>query len=244
MFHQEIEFTFESDDPADLYILQTRDARDVADRPRCPPSFPARRSRARQGGHRDRRRPAARSPAASPTPPRTSPSCAQRYPRRPDHPAAAGHRARRHSADPARRRNGHGDRRGDEPRGARRAAARPHLRRRLPAARGLRRSEKRSELAGQTIKTGDFISINGSDGSVYLGKHPVDDRPPAEAGLETKEVKKMTHKQATRPRTRNQRPRPDRKAHPLAPRGPQVLHADRRQRRAARSGATWRRCAA
>ena len=26
MYHQEIEFTFESDDPADLYILQTRDA--------------------------------------------------------------------------------------------------------------------------------------------------------------------------------------------------------------------------
>ena len=26
MFHQEIEFTFESDDPKDLYILQTRDA--------------------------------------------------------------------------------------------------------------------------------------------------------------------------------------------------------------------------
>ncbi|MBW2397839.1 MAG: hypothetical protein JRG80_01040 [Deltaproteobacteria bacterium] len=30
----------------------------------------------------------------------------------------------------------------------------------------------RSELAGRTIVTGDFISINGSDGSVYLGKHP------------------------------------------------------------------------
>jgi|GEM_PF-25095 len=29
-----------------------------------------------------------------------------------------------------------------------------------------------SELAGRTIATGDFISINGSDGSVYLGKHP------------------------------------------------------------------------
>jgi pyruvate,orthophosphate dikinase len=30
----------------------------------------------------------------------------------------------------------------------------------------------RSELGGRTIATGDFISINGSDGSVYLGKHP------------------------------------------------------------------------
>jgi pyruvate,orthophosphate dikinase len=32
--------------------------------------------------------------------------------------------------------------------------------------------QNRSELAGLTIVTGDFISINGSDGSVYLGKHP------------------------------------------------------------------------
>ena len=30
----------------------------------------------------------------------------------------------------------------------------------------------RSKLGGRTIATGDFISINGSDGSVYLGKHP------------------------------------------------------------------------
>jgi pyruvate,orthophosphate dikinase len=30
----------------------------------------------------------------------------------------------------------------------------------------------RSQLGGQTIETGDYISINGSDGSVYLGKHP------------------------------------------------------------------------
>ena len=32
--------------------------------------------------------------------------------------------------------------------------------------------EGRSELAGRAITTGDFLSINGSDGSVYLGKHP------------------------------------------------------------------------
>jgi pyruvate,orthophosphate dikinase len=29
-----------------------------------------------------------------------------------------------------------------------------------------------STLAGQVIKTGEFISINGSDGSIYLGHHP------------------------------------------------------------------------
>ena len=31
--------------------------------------------------------------------------------------------------------------------------------------------EKRSDLGGLTVKTGDLISINGSDGSIYLGKH-------------------------------------------------------------------------
>jgi pyruvate,orthophosphate dikinase len=36
----------------------------------------------------------------------------------------------------------------------------------------VRDDKKRSQLAGHTISTGDFISINGSDGSVYLGKHP------------------------------------------------------------------------
>ncbi|MDH5566726.1 MAG: PEP-utilizing enzyme [Myxococcales bacterium] len=30
----------------------------------------------------------------------------------------------------------------------------------------------RSTLAGHTIKTGDFLSINGSDGSIYIGHHP------------------------------------------------------------------------
>ncbi len=31
---------------------------------------------------------------------------------------------------------------------------------------------RRSVLAGRTLETGDFISINGVDGSLYLGKHP------------------------------------------------------------------------
>ena len=32
--------------------------------------------------------------------------------------------------------------------------------------------ERHSELGGRRIATGDFLSINGLDGSVYLGKHP------------------------------------------------------------------------
>ena len=31
---------------------------------------------------------------------------------------------------------------------------------------------RRSVLAGRSLETGDFLSINGVDGSVYLGKHP------------------------------------------------------------------------
>ena len=34
--------------------------------------------------------------------------------------------------------------------------------------------EKReSDLAGHVISTGEFLSINGIDGSVYLGRHPI-----------------------------------------------------------------------
>jgi len=29
-----------------------------------------------------------------------------------------------------------------------------------------------SRIAGRKVGTGDFLSINGSDGSVYFGKHP------------------------------------------------------------------------
>jgi pyruvate,orthophosphate dikinase len=32
-------------------------------------------------------------------------------------------------------------------------------------------AEGRSELSGRTVSTGDFLSINGIDGSVYLGQH-------------------------------------------------------------------------
>ena len=36
----------------------------------------------------------------------------------------------------------------------------------------VRDDQGRSQFAGKTVETGDFISINGSDGSIYLGKHP------------------------------------------------------------------------
>lgn len=33
--------------------------------------------------------------------------------------------------------------------------------------------ERRSELAGHQIESGDYLSINGFDGSIYRGKHPI-----------------------------------------------------------------------
>lgn len=35
-------------------------------------------------------------------------------------------------------------------------------------------AEGRTEIAGQTVKRGDWISINGMDGTVYLGRHEVE----------------------------------------------------------------------
>ena len=32
--------------------------------------------------------------------------------------------------------------------------------------------EGRSELGGRPIASGDLLSINGRDGSIYLGRHP------------------------------------------------------------------------
>ncbi len=35
--------------------------------------------------------------------------------------------------------------------------------------------DKRLELNGRVVRTGDFLSIDGRNGSVYLGAHPVED---------------------------------------------------------------------
>ncbi|HSB31003.1 MAG TPA: PEP-utilizing enzyme, partial [Candidatus Sulfobium mesophilum] len=35
--------------------------------------------------------------------------------------------------------------------------------------------EKRLELNDRVVKAGDFLSIDGRNGSVYLGAHPVED---------------------------------------------------------------------
>ena len=34
--------------------------------------------------------------------------------------------------------------------------------------------ERRSRIGTHEIRTGDFISINGLDGSVYAGRHPTE----------------------------------------------------------------------
>jgi pyruvate,orthophosphate dikinase len=112
MFHQEIEFTFESDDPADLFILQARDA-SVSQSPTVPvfvPSEALERAKVATGigvvGG-----------------------------------ALSGRVA--HTIEDI-----------------------TLLRERYPGDPIL------LQLAGHAIAAGDFISIDGTDGSVYLGKHP------------------------------------------------------------------------
>jgi pyruvate,orthophosphate dikinase len=169
MYHQEIEFTFESDDPADLYILQTRDAvlSQVSTVPTFLPTEALERAKVTTGI-------GAGSGALSGRVAHTAEDIADLRRRFPEDPiillrpdtipddiplilqvdgmltALGG--ATSHAAVVAQRLG----------------------RTCVVGCRQLQvfREANRSELAGQAIATGDFISINGTDGSVYLGRHP------------------------------------------------------------------------
>jgi pyruvate,orthophosphate dikinase len=169
MYHQEMEFTFESDDPTDLYILQTRDAvlSQVSTVPAFLPTEELESARVATGI-------GAGSGALSGRVAHTAEDIADlrlRFPEdsiillRPDTipddiplvlqadgmlTALGG--ATSHAAVVAQRLG----------------------RTCVVGCRQLQvfKDKDRSELAGQAIATGDFISINGSDGSVYLGRHP------------------------------------------------------------------------
>jgi pyruvate,orthophosphate dikinase len=169
MFHQEIEFTFESDDPADLYLLQTRDLVMIEGRevPAFVPDDALEAALlatgiAAGGGALSGR--CAHSEAEIN-------ALRERYPEDPiilvrpdtvpdDVPlvlrvagmvtALGG--ATSHAA----------------------LAAQRLGRVCVVGCRELEVDERRgrSTLAGQVIEAGDFISIDGSDGSIYLGHHP------------------------------------------------------------------------
>jgi pyruvate,orthophosphate dikinase len=169
MFHQEIEFTFESDDPADLYILQTRDAV-VSQSPTIlafVPSEALERAKVATGI-------GAAGGALSGRVAHTLEDITllrERYPEDPilllrpdtvpeDIPLIL-----------------HADGMVTAIGGATSHAALVAQRLGRTCVVGCRQLEvyddqKRSKLAGQAIATGDFISINGGDGSIYLGKHP------------------------------------------------------------------------
>ena len=168
MFHQEIEFTFESDDPADLYLLQTRD---MALKQHIDlPTFAAHGCAGeRPGGDGDRRRGRR----------------AERALRL--HGQDIGELAKRHPGDPIillrpgsvpddlpliLRAAGILTARGGATSHA--ALAAQHLGRVcVVGCRQLVVDERqgRSLLAGQPLETGQWISIDGGDGSVYLGRH-------------------------------------------------------------------------
>ena len=169
MHHQEIEFTFESEDPADLYILQTRDAvmSSATSAPAFVPTEALERAKVATGI-------GAGGGALSGRVALTAEDIAElrrSYPQEPiillrpdtvpdDIPlllqangmvtAIGG--ATSHAAVVAQRLG----------------------RTCVVGCRQLQvhEVEKRSNLGGFTVKTGDLISINGSDGSIYLGKHP------------------------------------------------------------------------
>jgi pyruvate,orthophosphate dikinase len=169
MFHQEIEFTFESDDPEDLYILQTRDAvmLSMTSVLAFVPTEALERAKVATGigagggalsgrvAHSaddiaELRRSDAREPIVLLRPdtvPDDIPLLLQA-----DGMVTAIGGATSHAAVVAQRLG----------------------RTCVVGCRQLQvdEVEKRSDLGGLTIKTGDLISINGSDGSIYLGKHP------------------------------------------------------------------------
>jgi pyruvate,orthophosphate dikinase len=168
MFHQEIEFTFESEDPADLYLLQTRDMalKQHVDLPAFVPTDALERARVATGI-------GAGGGALSGRCAHTEAdigALAKRYPEDPiillragsvpdDLPLilrAAGTLTARGGAT------------------SHAALAGQHLGRVcVVGCRQLEVDERqgRSLLAGHPLETGEWISIDGSDGSVYLGRH-------------------------------------------------------------------------
>lgn len=169
MFHQEIEFTFESDDPEDLYILQTRDT--VMSRMDSLPAFlpgeALERSRVASGI-------GAGGGALSGRVAHTAEDLAEL---RRSHPDDAIILIRPDTVPDdiplVLRADGMLTALG----GATSHAALVAQRLGRTCVVGCRELavdevRRRSLLAGRELRTGDLVSINGRDGSVYIGRHP------------------------------------------------------------------------
>jgi pyruvate,orthophosphate dikinase len=169
MFHQEIEFTFESDDPADLYILQTRDTvmAHLASVPAFLPSESLERAKLATGI-------GAGGGALSGRVAHTAEDIAELRRRFPEDPIIL----LRPDTVPddiplILQADGMVTARGGATSHA--AVAAQRLGRTcVVGCRDLRVEEGRgrSSLSGRSIAMGSFLSINGMDGSIYLGRHP------------------------------------------------------------------------
>jgi pyruvate,orthophosphate dikinase len=168
MFHQEIEFTFESDDPADLYLLQTRDmaVSQHTDLPAFVPTDALERARVAMGI-------GAGGGALSGRCAHTDEDISELSKQHPEDPVILLRPGTVPDDLPLILRvAGMVTVRGGATSHA--ALAAQHLGR--VCVVGCRQLEVdegrgRSLLAGHPLETGQWISIDGGDGSVYLGKH-------------------------------------------------------------------------
>jgi pyruvate,orthophosphate dikinase len=168
MFHQEIEFTFESDDPDDLYLLQTRDLvpSEGAERTAFVPGDALEKARLAVGIGAGGGAVCGRCAHAE----SDFPYLSERYP---DDPIILLRRDTVPDDVPlllsaAGMVTAHG--------GATSYAALAAQRLGRACVVGCRELDVderrgRSTFAGRVFETGDYISIDGSDGSVYFGKH-------------------------------------------------------------------------
>lgn len=169
MFHQEIEFTFESADPADLFVLQTRDAvmASVTSMPAFVPGDSLDEARLATGI-------GAGGGALSGRVAHSAADLELLRRRHPDEPIIL----LRPDTVPddvplVLRSDGMVTALG----GATSHAALVAQRLGRTCVVGCRQldvhhREGRSRIAGHLFETGDFISINGTDGSIYVGRHP------------------------------------------------------------------------
>jgi pyruvate,orthophosphate dikinase len=169
MFHQEIEFTFESDDPADLYILQTRDAMvsQTSTVPAFVPTEALEKAKVATGI-------GVAGGALSGRVAHTAEDITHLRQRFPEDPILL---LRPDTVPDDIPLILHADGMVTAIGGATSHAALVAQRLGRTCVVGCRQldvndDKNRSLLAGHELATGDLLSINGSDGSVYLGKHP------------------------------------------------------------------------
>jgi pyruvate,orthophosphate dikinase len=169
MFHQEIEFTFESDEPGGLYILQTRDAvvSQTSTVPAFVPSEALEQARVATGI-------GVAGGALSGRVAHTADDIARLREEFPDEAIVL---LRPDTVPDDIPLILHADGMVTAIGGATSHAALVAQRLERTCVVGCRQLEvdddrMQSQIGGLKVGTGDFISIDGSDGSVYLGKHP------------------------------------------------------------------------